>query len=75
MGIREPVTNAFLPVITSYFSYSGARGEGQIMGEVLAVLLVDSMSLEYMRSKPKVTLRSPMFGERELDMDMPTIQQ
>lgn len=75
MGIRDPVTNALLPVITSYFSYSGARGEGQIMGEVFAVLMVDSMSLEYMASKPKVTLQSPMFGERELDMDMPTIQQ
>lgn len=69
--MHNPTTSAIPTIVTAYFSCSSPR---VTEGEAVAVFEVDNERLMYMASNPKLTSRSPVFGDRQVDMDLPRIQ-
>lgn len=70
-ALLDPATNTPLPLLTLYFSC--VEGYGQHRREIVTMFPVEQWELDCMANKPKITNKSSIFGETELDMDMPMI--
>lgn len=70
-GIRDPITNTVLPIVTVYFTSD--EGEGLLIGSVFATCIVQEWHMAYMASNPKAIQKSAMAGESEVDLNMETI--